>query len=288
MIYNKISDSLPASDSNMVVQTKLCSSYEIFPVCVSIFDINSQTTTGTIDITFKDIFIYKGAFCNPPMSESLDVLNNPNIIYAERLYGSKYGSYPTRSTGAVKEWKRIYEIPAYSVSSAINPYLAFYGCIQVGKEFNASSWSYTEVKFSCFYIWSSSLTSSIGQKLICTLEPVVYSQPGDINALTGASIPFSKYRLTLNKTNMRVYLDGYHNNTSSNGVFFELKDWCCFGKTKDYRLNRSLGVPTDETNINEYHRIAINNFRYGQAIPSTDVTMISADVTFKGTVYTVS
>jgi hypothetical protein len=240
----------------------------------------------TISFSITDLALYEGAFCNPPMSKSLDVLNTPNIIYKERLYGNKYGSYPKRSTTNVKEWKRIYEVPVYN--NNINPYIAFYGCIQVAKEYNNSSWSYTEVKFSCFYIWSSDYPSGIGQKLSCTLEPVIYTMPKAINTLTDTSITFSKYRLSLDKTNMRVYLDGYHNNTSSNDIYLELKDWYCFGKTKDWRLNRSLAVPTDESNINEYYRTAINNFCYGQAIPSTDVTMISADVTFKGTVYTMS
>lgn len=227
-------------------------------------------TNVPFDFTISDVFMYEGAYTNPPLYVSLDVNPNMSILYKDRLYEKQYGGFPSVSTGATIGWQRIYEIPC--VKKGINFIRTnFEGILQIGKEYNASIHSFTEVKFG---------VAKDGGDTYAFLEADAY---GVGSVATGTTYPFSQFRISRNLTTGVFYLDGYHANSASNGVWFNLSDWSYLGRDRTWHLYEIMSNPTNNNYIKSFNEVQIGDFHYKEAIPSGIESVLTKTITLKMT-----
>ena len=221
------------------------------------------------DFTISDVFMYEGAYTNPPLYVSLDVNPNMSILYKDRLYEKQYGSFPSISTGATIGWQRIYEIPCVKNNGVNFTRTNFEGILQIGKEYNASINSFTEVKFG---------VAKDGGDTYAFLEADAY---GAGSVATGTTYPFSQFRISRNPTTGVFYLDGYHANSASNGVWFNLSDWSFMGRDRTWHLYEIMSNPTNNSYIKSFNEVQVGDFHYKEAIPSGIESVLTKTITLK-------
>lgn len=228
-------------------------------------------TNVPFDFTISDVFMYEGAYTNPPLYVSPDVNPNMSIMYKDRLYEKQYGSFPSVSTSATIGWQRIYEIPCWKNSLGNFQRTNFEGILQIGKEYNASIHSFTEVKFG---------VARDGGDTYAFLEAEAY---GADSVATGTTYPFSQFRISRNPTTGVFYLDGYHATNSSNGVWFNLSDWSYTGRDRTWYLYEIMSNPTNNNYIKSFNEVQVGDFHYKEAIPSGIESVLTKTITLKMT-----
>jgi hypothetical protein len=136
-LYNKILENTPATYDNGSIRCILNSGGTgADTVVLSIRDINSNHPTGNIDITFKDVFIYEGTFCNPPMYKSLDIKPNNRFALINEFPSNQFSKFISQINRTNNVYFRLAMLPLKLVSTTATS-AGFYLKLSVGKGYNS-------------------------------------------------------------------------------------------------------------------------------------------------------
>lgn len=227
IIYNRTSTI--NSDPSPIVHIKLSSGAPICPAMCSIYDINSNNPTGTIDITFKNVFAYEGSYKNPPYFRSLDT-EKWNQFQIQGTTLSRWTWKPTaadiryRVFRILADWSQVYYAEFYigknwnsntggiykiclsfggGSSSMLDPYAAI-KCNMVSKIAASSTEVY--IKKVCItkdpstsYIYFSIVSNKAINDDFSIIPRII------INNSNLSSFPFETFKVETNSTDTVLY-----------------------------------------------------------------------------------
>ena len=210
------------------------------------------------DFTISDVFMYEGAYVNPPIYVSLDA--NPNIKFLPIRQGTPFCPTFKSVACSTKSYKRIFKIPTRGWGDNPSNSMIFYGVLDMFKSYKYGFNEVYEIEFSYCENGTDGKSYYIRPRIFSVVQANQHPR-------------FSKFRFARGSDGF-VYLEGYYNNTNTDNIMYYIREWNAV-ESSDI-IERVSYVNNDNTQIH-YEQVINDDMVLSNTSADSD-TILGAEV----------